>query len=91
MSENSCVTSPHFVGLIYSLANAAQISLGQVPNPVTGRRERDLGHAEETIDLLDALREKTRGNLTREESSLLDSSITTLRLAFVSRAQGREP
>jgi hypothetical protein len=59
------------------------VHLGQVPDPATGQPQRDLEQAQFTIDLLGMLREKTEGNRTPEESSVLDEILATLRMAYV--------
>ena len=61
----------------------ALVNLGQVADPVTGERHRDLEQAQFLIDLLGMLREKTEGNRTAEESTVLDEILATLRMAFV--------
>ena len=61
----------------------ALVSLGQVADPVTGERHRDLEQAQFLIDLLGMLREKTASNRTAEESAVLDEVLATLRMAFV--------
>jgi hypothetical protein len=61
----------------------ALVHLGQVPDPVSGRPHVDLEQAQFTIDLLTVLKEKTEGNRTSEESTVLDEILATLRMAFV--------
>jgi len=65
------------------LYSDALVNLGQVPDPVTGERHRDLEHARFVIDLLDMLQEKTEGNRTTEESAVLEEVLATVRMAFV--------
>ena len=72
-----------FSGLIISLAQAAMMHLGQLPDPQTGERRRDLELARHTIDTIAMLQVKTRGNLSEEEQRLLDHTLTDLRLAYV--------
>jgi hypothetical protein len=72
-----------FVGLIASLQMGAWMHLGKVMNPMTGKVERDLGHAKETIDLLGVLEQKTRGNLHPDEAQLLGRMLYDLRLNYV--------
>jgi hypothetical protein len=61
----------------------AMIYLGKVVHPATGKIERNLDGARFSIDLLGMLEEKTRGNLTAEESKLLEQTLTNLRLNYV--------
>jgi len=72
-----------FSGLILSLAHAAMMHLGQVPDPQSGQARPDLEMARHTIDTIAMLKEKTQGNLTSEEQRLIDHALTELRLAFV--------
>jgi hypothetical protein len=74
------ITFPSF---IFSLSSTAFVSLGAVPHPETGKTEKDLPLAKQTIDLLGLLREKTRGNLTPEEDNLFDHLLYDLRMAYV--------
>ncbi len=66
-----------------SLASSVQISLGLVAHPMTGQIEKDLTHAQQTIDILGLLEAKTEGNLTPEESGLLRQVLFQLRMAYV--------
>ncbi len=72
-----------FMGLVYSLTQSAFISLGKLPDPMTGQVERHLDQASQTIDLLAALEEKTKGNLDEEEEKFLTRTISDLRLNYV--------
>jgi hypothetical protein len=74
------ITFPSF---IFSLSSTAFISLGAVPDPETGKSEKNLPLAKQTIDLLGLLREKTRNNLTPEEDHLFDHLLYDLRMAYV--------
>jgi hypothetical protein len=72
-----------FMGLVYSLTQSAFIALGKLPDPFSGKIERDLDQASQTIDLLAALHEKTNGNLEPEEEKFLARTISDLRLNYV--------
>lgn len=72
-----------FSAFLMGLASTALIHLGDTPNPETGRAERNLALARQSLDLLGMLREKTRGNLTAEEQQLFDELLAHLRLRFV--------
>lgn len=77
-----------FPTLIMSFASAAMISMGAVPDPMTGAVCRDLAIARQNIDIIVLLKEKTKGNLTREEEALLDSILYELRMVFVQAQKG---
>ena len=72
-----------FSNLVLMLASQAAIALGQAPNPLTGKTEKQPEIARHLIDTLAVLQEKTKGNLTSEEAQLLEAAVHQLRLAFV--------
>ena len=69
--------------LVTTLATQAMVSLGQVPNPFSGKTEMRLPEARHFIDTLAMLEEKTANNRTPEESTLLDSFLHQLRMSYV--------
>ncbi len=80
-----------FAAFVLSLAHTAAVHFGDVPDPVTGvHSPANLPAAQQMIDILSLLEEKTRGNLTAEERQLLDQLLYELRLRFVegTRAAG---
>jgi hypothetical protein len=81
-----------FDTFVLGLASTAFIHLGVAPNPETGRSERNLGLARQSLELLSLLKEKTRGNLTPEEEQFFTQLLTDLRLRYVevSRDVSRE-
>lgn len=72
-----------FQGLVFSLAAGAMQQMGKTVNPMSGKVEKDLAHAQMTIDMLDMLEAKTQGNLTENESKLLKRIIGDLKLNYV--------
>ncbi|MBI3609036.1 MAG: DUF1844 domain-containing protein [Nitrospirae bacterium] len=75
-----------FSGFLLSLASTAMIHLGEtMPDGRTA--PVNVPRAQEMIDLLALLEEKTRGNLTPAESSLLTDLLYTLRLRYVEKAR----
>jgi len=78
------VASAHFKNLVLNLATTAAANLGEMPSPFTQKTEIDIEGARQVIDLLQALHLKTRGNLTAEETSLLDSLLYDLQMKYVS-------
>ncbi len=72
-----------FSFLVTTLATQAMVSLGEAPNPFTGKMEMHLPEAKHFIDTLAMLEDKTRGNLTPDEHALLDAYLHQLRLAYV--------
>jgi hypothetical protein len=76
-----------FATFVQSLAQQALMHLGVLPHPETGERMRELGLARQTIDILDMLHQKTRGNLSHDEKRLFDAILHDLRLVYVQVAQ----
>jgi len=72
-----------FMQFVMGLSHSGMIQLGKIMNPITQKIEKDLNAAQATIDLLIAIREKTKGNLTKPEEELLTNSISTLQLNYV--------
>lgn len=73
-----------FAAFVLSLAHTAAVHFGDIPDPVTGQpAEANLQAAQQMIDILSLLEEKTRGNLTAEERQLLEQLLYELRLRFV--------
>jgi len=64
------------------LAQTASLYLQGVPDPATGRRAVDLNASREIIDTLLALREKTRGRLSFEETDALEGLLGELQLVY---------
>jgi hypothetical protein len=72
-----------FGAFLVSLSSSAFICLGQIPDFHTGKQEKNLPLAKQTIDLLGVLRDKTRNNLTAEEENLFDHLLYDLRMAYI--------
>lgn len=80
---------PHidFSSFIFSLAHSALIQMGEEPDPFTGESGINLPQAQETIDLLSVLEEKTKGNLTKDEETLMKNLLFTLRMKYVEKTK----
>ena len=77
----------NFQMLVISLSTSALVQLGVAPNPANGKTEKDLISAKQTIEILAVLQEKTKGNLTPEESRLLDQCLYDLKMSYVNIAK----
>ena len=77
-----------FIEFVMMQAQNAALFLGQIPNPQTGQAEVNLEVARMFIDQLAMIQEKTRGNLTSEESTVLRNALSSLQMAFVEASQG---
>jgi len=69
--------------LIMGFASAAMIGIGEMPDPDTGTVNMDLDMAQQNIDIISLLHEKTRGNLTGQEASMIEEVLYQLRVSFV--------
>ena len=88
-AEAAGLPSGEFARIVSSLATTAYSALGLLSDPAAGPRHRDLAIARQMIDWLAVLEQKTRGNLSFEESDLLSRVLYELRLAYVE--VGRAP
>lgn len=69
--------------LVLMFQTAAMQHMGKLRNPLTGTIERDLGQAQISIDILEMLHTKTRGNLSADEERMLTDVLKELRLNYV--------
>jgi hypothetical protein len=76
-----------FSTFIFSLNSSALYHLGLVPDPTTGKKEKNLPVAKQSIDILGMLDEKTQGNLTNDEEKLLRNILHDLRLMYVKESK----
>jgi len=75
-----------FSSIVILLYFPALIQLGLVEEPATGERQENLGLAKRNIDLLDLLKDRTKGNLELEEEKFLDGVLDQLKLAYLKKA-----
>jgi hypothetical protein len=86
-STQSGELSQRFIEFVMMQAQNAALFLGQIPNPQTGQGEVNLELAKMFIDQLGMIQEKTRGNLTNEETAVLRNTLSNLQMAFVEVSQ----
>lgn len=79
-----------FMSLVLSLSQAAMQQMGKVTNPLTGKIERNLEQAKVTIDMMEMLKERTKGNLVKEEEKLISETLATLQLNYVDEVKKGE-
>lgn len=72
-----------FTSFFMALNSSALYHLGEIPDPVTGKRQNDLAMAKHTIDTMLLLQKKTKGNLTEEEQDLVETGLYDLQMRFV--------
>ena len=79
-----------FTAFVMSLNTSALFYLGEISDPATGEKQQDLVLVKHTIDTLQLLEEKTKGNLTDEELALLTNALIDLKMRYVSKASKSE-
>jgi len=77
----------NFATFILSLSQSALIHLGEVPDPVTQEKTEALPYAKQTIDIMVMLKEKTIGNLGKEEENLLSGILADLQMRYVEKTK----
>jgi hypothetical protein len=76
-----------FPTFIMSLSSSAFYHLGDMPDPATGKKELNLPAVQQTIDMLNMLKVKTKGNLNEDESKLLEQLIYELQVKYVAKSK----
>ena len=75
-----------FLQLLYLMHHTAMQELGKIANPVSGELKRDLEKAKQAIDMLEMLKEKTKGNLSKELDKTQEMMLSELRLNYADEA-----
>lgn len=78
----------NFPDFVMSLGVQTLIFLGEVPNPLTNKKEPDINQARFLIDTLSMLKKKTQGNLPAEEARFMDNLLYDLQMKFAEKALG---
>jgi len=81
--ERRPLPEPSLKTFVSGLAGQVLINLGLFDNPITGKRQTDLEQAKYSIDLLQILKDKMKGNLTDEEEKLISAILYDLRMRYV--------
>ncbi len=76
----------NFSTFILSLNSSALVQLGLIEDPATGKKEKNLPLAKQTIDIIGMLDEKTKGNLNEDEDRMLKTLLYDLRMMYVREA-----
>lgn len=82
-SKEAPLAEINFSTFLLSLHSQALIQMGAIPDPISKTKKPELNLAKQTIDLLDVLKNKTKGNLEKEEEKLLDDILYNCRMVFV--------
>ena len=73
----------NFTNFVLSLSTSALFHFGDFPDPDGGKTEKNLPAVKQTIEILDMLNEKTKGNLDENESKLIQGVLYELKMRFV--------
>jgi hypothetical protein len=80
-----------FGTFVLSLSTSTLVHLGEAPSPETGGAvPPNLPLARQTIEILEMLEQKTRGNLDDEEKGLLEAVLHDLRMRYVRATEGKD-
>jgi len=87
--SNASAPAPEltFAAFVWSLSEQALAALGEIPDPATGKVMHDLVMAQQMIDIIIMLRDKTRGNLDQHEQTLVQEILSTLQMKYVELAR----
>ena len=86
-AERGPLPEVNFNSLMFSLSSSALLHLGEIADPQSGEKKKDIALAKHTIDTIAMLKEKTQGNLTGEEEKFIESILTDLRWRYVKAAE----
>ena len=78
---------PIFLQMVTSLQAAAMMQMGKIMNPQTGKIDRHMELAQNTIDILAMMKRKMQGNLSKPEQDYLDHILYELRMNFVEETE----
>jgi len=79
-----------FMQLVLQNQQIAMMTMGKINNPVTNNSEKNLVMAKISIDTLDMLKEKTKGNLSDSETKYLESVLKELKIIYVEESSGEK-
>jgi len=82
-TQSAPLPEVNFTSLVFSLSSSALFHLGEIPDPQTGEKKKDLPLAKHAVDTIAMLKEKTEGNLTEEEQKFVENVLTDLRWRYV--------
>lgn len=85
--EEAPLPEINFSTFIFSLSSSAFLHFGEIPEPSSGTKKKNLPMAKHTIDILAMLEEKTKGNLSPDEEQLLKNILYDLRIRYVKETQ----
>lgn len=89
MNENNDLNQidSNFFNIIISLSQSAAVAMGKISNSQTGKIEKNMIVAKGNIDILQMLKDKTKGNLTKKENEILSDTLTNLQLTYADESK----
>lgn len=75
-----------FLYLVGSFEMSAMMAMGKIKNPMTDKTEKDMAQAQFSIDILDMLKETTKGNVSEYEAKFLENVTGQLKLNYIDEA-----
>ena len=82
--------SPHevlFMQLVAMFQFAAMQQMGKLPNPATGKIERDLEQARLSIDMVEMLQARTAASRSARETEFVDKVLFELRMNYIDESK----
>ena len=73
----------NFISFLFSLSTSTLIQLGEIEDPISKKKDKNLPLAKQTIDLIGMLQEKTKANLTPNEEKMMENILYDLRMRYV--------
>jgi hypothetical protein len=86
-TEEDQLPGVNFATFIFSLSSSALLHFGEIPDPASGEKTKNLPMAKHTIDILAMLEEKTSGNLTSDEEQLFKNILYDLRIRYIKETE----
>lgn len=77
----------NFSLFISSLGMQALMALGEIENPSTNKKEKELTQAKYLIDIIEMLQQKTKNNLDEEESKIIEGILYELRMKYIAASR----
>lgn len=84
--NNSTLPEVTFSTFILSLASSTLMHLGEVPNPETGKKEKNIVLAKHSVDLLNMLSDKFSNGLSKDEKKLLQDVLYEVKIKYIQQA-----
>jgi len=85
--ETTPLPEVNFSSFLLSLSSSVLLHLGEIADPQSGEKRKDLALAKQSIDIIGILKDKTKGNLSEEEEKLLQNLLYDLRMRFVAASK----